>query len=75
VKDPLIKRRLLFSKDPVTGTEITLAPPPYMTPYLEERGRTLPFPPRFGEHNEEIYGEVLGLSSSKIKELKEKGII
>jgi len=75
IKDPLVKRRLLFSKDPVTGTEITLAPPPYMTPYLEERGRTLPFPPRFGEHNEEIYGGVLGLSSSKIEELKEKGII
>jgi len=33
------------------------------------------FPPRFGEHNEEIYRGVLGMSNEKIGELKEKGIL
>lgn len=75
VEDPLVKKRLLKSKDPVTGTEITLAPPPYMTPFLQKVSQELSFPPRFGEHNEEIYGGVLGLSPAELKDLKEKGII
>lgn len=75
VEDPLVKRWLLRSKDPVTGTEITLAPPPYMTPFLQKVSQELSFPPRFGEHNEEIYGGALGLSSAELKELKEKGVI
>ncbi|MEE4263817.1 MAG: CoA transferase, partial [Desulfobacteraceae bacterium] len=28
IKDPLVERRLLHAQDPVTGTRITLAPPP-----------------------------------------------
>ena len=32
IHDPLVERRLLGAADPVTGTEITLAPPPHMTP-------------------------------------------
>ena len=59
----------------LTGTEITLAPPPYMTPFLQKVSQELSFPPRFGEHNEEIYGGALGLSSAELKELKEKGVI
>jgi crotonobetainyl-CoA:carnitine CoA-transferase CaiB-like acyl-CoA transferase len=35
----------------------------------------LPFPPRLGEHNEEIYGEILGYDAQKLAELKEKGVI
>jgi crotonobetainyl-CoA:carnitine CoA-transferase CaiB-like acyl-CoA transferase len=31
--------------------------------------------PMFGQHNEEIYGGLLGLSKEKIEELKNKGII
>ncbi len=74
-EDPFVKNWLLKSKDPVTGTEITLAPPPYITPYLQKVGQTLSFPPRFGEHNEEIFGGVLGLSKEELSQLKEKGII
>jgi formyl-CoA transferase len=75
IADPLVKRRLLFTRDPVTGTRVTLAPPPYMTPYLESCQRSLSFPPRFGEHNQEIYGGLLGYSDGRLADLKEKGVI
>jgi crotonobetainyl-CoA:carnitine CoA-transferase CaiB-like acyl-CoA transferase len=74
IQDPLVKRRLLFAKDPITGTRITLAPPPNMTPFLEKRHRELSFPPRFGEHNGEIYGQ-LGYSEEDLNRFKEKGVI
>ncbi len=75
VEDPLVKPNLIRSKDPKSGLEITIAPPPYTTPYLKKVNFQLSFPPRFGEHNEEIYGGILGLSSQKLKELKDKNII
>ncbi len=74
IADPLVEGRLLYSQDPATGTKITLPPPPNMTPFLEESNRKLPFPPRFGEHNHEIYGQ-LDYSDDDIQALKEKGII
>jgi crotonobetainyl-CoA:carnitine CoA-transferase CaiB-like acyl-CoA transferase len=75
IEDPLVERRLLFSTDEKTGTEITLPPPPNMTPFLEKLDRRLPFPPRFGEHNTEIYGQRLGYSNQELNALKEKGVI
>lgn len=75
VEDPLVARRILSSTDPVTGTKVTLAPPPNMTPFLEELGRKLSFPPRFGEQNQEIYGNLLGYDEATLAEYKEKGII
>jgi len=74
LEDVYVKDSLLTSKDPMTGTNIWMAPPPYMTPFLKESNRQLTFPPRFGEHNKEIYGQ-LGYSYEKLKELKEKGVI
>ena len=75
VEDPLVARRILTCKDPKTGTKVTLAPPPNMTPFLEESDRKLSFPPRFGEQNQEIYGDVLGYDEATLAEFKEKGII
>jgi len=75
IADPLVKRRLLYTRDNATGAEITLAPPPYMTPYLESAESQLSFPPRFGEHNGEVYGDQLGYSEKKLQEMKENGII
>lgn len=75
VNDPLVERRLLFARDSVTGTRITLAPPPNMTPFLEKSKRQLSFPPRFGEHNQEIYGQRLGYSDEELSRLKEKRVI
>jgi len=74
VADPLVERRILSSQDPVTGTKITLPPPPNMTPFLEEHDRKLSFPPRFGEHNKEIYGK-LGYSDDDLARLKENKVI
>ena len=75
VADPLVERRLVYAKDPKTGMKLTLAPPPTMPPYLEENDRQLSFPPRFGEHNQEIYGKLLGYSDADLTRLKEKKVI
>ena len=75
VLDPLVKPNLLRSKDLKTGMEITIAPPPIDNPYLKSINRVLSFPPRFGEHNEEIYSGLLGYSATQLKEFKEKNII
>ncbi len=74
-QDPLVIKNLLKARDPKTGLEITLAPPPHMTDYLRSIGQQLSFPPRFGEHNPEIYGKMLGYDPADLKTLKEKGII
>ena len=74
IADPLVERRLLYGEDPKTGTKITLPPPPNMTPHLEELDRRLSFPPRFGEHNEEIYGK-LGYSKEDLVRLMENQVI
>jgi formyl-CoA transferase len=74
VEDPFVKEALLTAVDPVTKTRIYMAPSPYMTPFLAESGCELTFPPRLGEHNGDIYGE-LGYSADKQKEMKEKKII
>ena len=75
IADPLVERRLLYAKDPISDTQITLAPPPKMTPFLEASDRRLSFPPRFGEQNEEIYGQTLGYAAEELSAFKEKGVI
>jgi crotonobetainyl-CoA:carnitine CoA-transferase CaiB-like acyl-CoA transferase len=75
LEDPLIKRRLLTSRDSTSGLELTLAPPPFVTPFLKDSDNTLSFPPRFGEHNREIYCNILGYPDSELAAFKEKGII
>ena len=75
VEDPLVAKRILSSTDPVSGTKLTLAPPPNMTPFLEACDRKLSFPPRFGEQNREIYGNVLGYDEAALAEFKKKGVI
>jgi crotonobetainyl-CoA:carnitine CoA-transferase CaiB-like acyl-CoA transferase len=75
VADPLVERRLLSTEDPKTGTRLTLAPPPIMSSYLESVDRRLSFPPRFGEHNEEIYGRLLGYTEAEMAKLQERKVI
>ncbi|RLC73119.1 MAG: CoA transferase [Chloroflexi bacterium] len=75
IEDPLVREKLLYAEDPRSGLRITLAPPPVDTPFLQSVGRRLSFPPRLGEHNQEIFGQVLGLSESELEELKARGII
>jgi crotonobetainyl-CoA:carnitine CoA-transferase CaiB-like acyl-CoA transferase len=75
IQDPLVKKKLLHAIDEKTGTRVTLAPPPNMTDFLGTTGGELTFPPRFGEHNREIYGKRLGLSDEQLDTLKEKGVL
>jgi len=75
IADPLVEKRLLYAQDPVSGMRITLAPPPNMTPFLEDSNRQLSFPPRFGESNQQIYGQQFGYSEDELSRLKEKGVI
>ncbi|HDH87428.1 MAG TPA: CoA transferase [Desulfobacteraceae bacterium] len=75
LEEPLIEKKLLKSKDPKSGLELTLAPPPFLTTFLKDSNNTLSFPPRFGEHNSEIYSTVLGYPDNDLATFKEKGII
>lgn len=75
LEEPLVKENLLLSRDQKSGTELTMSPPPYMTDYLEAVDRNLTFPPRLGEHNEEIFGGSLGLSADELKAFRDSKII
>lgn len=75
IEDTLIKRRILKSQDARSGLLLKLAPPPSPTPFLKKTNNTLSFPPRFGEHNKDIYHHRLGYSENELIKFKEKGII
>jgi crotonobetainyl-CoA:carnitine CoA-transferase CaiB-like acyl-CoA transferase len=75
VEDPLVKDRLITATDPKTGKEVFLPPTPVITEYLQSTGMTMSFPPRLGEHNEEIYGDALGYGAEKVRELRDAGVI
>lgn len=74
IVDPLVERRLLRTRDPKTNIQVTLAPAPNMTPFLQSSRQEMAFPPRFGEHNGEYYGR-LGLSVEDMAKLRSEGVI
>lgn len=67
--DPLVAPRLVQISDPRSGLTLLLPSPPTGDP------PTLSFPPRLGEHNERVYGEGLGYSVARLRELADRGII
>jgi formyl-CoA transferase len=73
--DPLVSGKLVKAKDKKSGFELTLAPPPFGTDFLRESSNQLSFPPRFGEHNEAVFGETLGISLEDLKQMKDNGVI
>ena len=75
LQDPLVEKKLLHATDPVTATQITLAPPPNMTGFMQQNKGQLSFPPRFGEHNQTIYGGQLGYGPQAIEDLKKRQVI
>ena len=75
IEDPLINDKMITAVDPRTGTKVYLPPIPVITPYLESVGMQMTFPPRMGEHNQEIYGDVLGYDERRISELQKAGVI
>jgi len=70
--EPLARDSLLRVRDDRTETELVLAP---VAEVSDGTAATLSFPPRLGEHNEMIYGEVLGYERGQLSELKERGVI
>lgn len=69
MSDPGLRKNMVRAKDSRSGYEITLPPDP-VTKFSEEK--TINFPPRLGEHNEEILTKYLNYSAETINELKSK---
>ncbi len=69
--DPLIANQLVTARDSHSGTEIAISPPAVISGYLRERGLTLGFPPRLGEHNEKVFKPL----ECDVSGLKAKGVI
>jgi formyl-CoA transferase len=69
--DPLVAGHLLRARDPRSGVEIAISPPPLISDYLCRRGLSLDFPPRLGEHNEPVFG-ALGCD---VAELSARGVL
>ena len=72
LEEPLLKKAFTHARDARSDTEVVLPP------VAEVSGgglAVLSFPPRLGEHNEAIYGEVLGMDGKRVAELKERGVI
>ncbi|MFQ5854873.1 MAG: CaiB/BaiF CoA transferase family protein [Anaerolineae bacterium] len=75
VEDPYLVADMIHARDSRTGVKITLPPPPVVTRFLREQGRRISFPPRLGEHNEQVYGEVLGYGLAEVAALREQGVV
>ena len=58
----------LLSTSLADGSALTLAPPPVDTPYLESNDRTLPSPPRYGQHTRALLAEI-GIEEATIESL------
>jgi len=74
VTDPQVIARgsLVQVDDPALGPILQQAPVPRLdrTPLQVGRGA-----PRLGEHNDEVYGGLLGMTAGEIDELRQNGII
>ncbi len=69
--DPLVADRMVSARDTRSGVEITIAPPAVVSDFLQKQGMTLGFPPRLGEHNDDVFG-ALGHDGD---DLRERGVI
>jgi crotonobetainyl-CoA:carnitine CoA-transferase CaiB-like acyl-CoA transferase len=74
VSDPQFKARRFFveMKHPVLG-KMTLPGLPWR-PEVRQKGN-YSSPPLLGEHNDYIFGELLGLTNEEIARLKEEKVI
>ncbi len=70
--EPLLNQAAAHARDARSGTTVSLPPP------VEVGGddqAELAFPPRLGEHNALVYGELLGYDSHVLADLHTRGII
>jgi benzylsuccinate CoA-transferase BbsF subunit len=74
VSDPQLKARKFFieAEHPVLGN-ITLAGLPWRADSGQKENYS--YPPLLGEHNDYVFGELLGLSSEEIAKLKKEKVI
>jgi len=72
LEEPLLKKSFAYAQDQKSKIKVTLPP---LAEIAADSTTELNFPPRLGEHNESIYGKVLGLDHVKIAALKERGLI
>jgi formyl-CoA transferase len=68
LQDPLVVGELVLVRDPRTGVTVSLPAPPTGAP------RSLRFPPRLGEHNDDVYGG-LGYDAARVADLRRRGVI
>ena len=74
VEDPLVKVNRSRARTEVRRGHYD-CPSSLQEPLSEGIQPDAQLPPRFGEHNEEIYSGLLGYSAAQLKEFKEKNII
>ncbi len=71
--DPHFRARGLYEEVEVAGKPLEI---PALLPKLTDTpGRTEWPGPGIGEHNDEIYGELLGLSAEQLSDLRDTGVI
>ncbi len=68
IADPYIAEQLIHISDPHSGMTVALPAPPVGD------APSLSFPPRLGEHNQEIY-QALGYTDATLANLRERGIV
>ncbi len=72
LEESLLKHSFAHARDARTGMDVILPPNPDVNnPGASE----ISFPPRLGEHNAEIFGDVLGYSEHQLVEFQQEGII
>ncbi len=76
MQDPHFQARGLFERVPVPGGADDTVLLPTFTPFLSETpGGTRWAGPPLGAHNDEVYGELLGVDAAERARLKAEGII
>ncbi len=72
--DPQLQARGAYPSipDPELGSMRVQAPVPR---FSVTRGQITHLGPRLGEHNTEVYGELLGLDTGRLAQLREQGVI
>lgn len=71
--EPLLHRAFTRIRDGRSGAEVLLAPLAEVSD--GEDSDALSFPPRHGEHNQAIYGDVLGYREERLAALRGQGVI
>lgn len=72
LQDPLLRGALTHAHDWRTELDILLPPAPDVS---HPAPAEVSFPPRPGEHNKAIYGDLLGYTTVQIAELQTEGVI